>query len=1017
MRAGLVITLTKLASICFFIIFFAGAHLVPTDYISTKSVYTKNVKKIEIIGIHSDLKGTFTLSEPAKVSAGIFTKNGTLVRTLFSGIEYKPGTHTISWDQTDDFGKPISDGQYEARVLSNNCTYVWEGVVGNTSKNFTGISVHRGWNPVGCMTIVNNTAYFASVYQETDPFLKKFSLNNPQVNLPVKDLLIGTNGIFLCTSDQKNIYWASDDPQSNLNLVFGTNISDDKEVVFPKGTSASNRYRPTFTSSIDNNTLKEGKISGMAVQKSGQYLFVSHADMNEIHVFDKTTGEQVQTIKSVVSPKHLAVEGNSLWISSSTTSIQKFPIKPDGSLEEATLSLSGLLAPLAIDVSPDLTTIAIVDAGKSQQVKGFSTKNGQLNWTLGEEGGYLTNSTVSPTKFMFTNLISPYNYSFLAYAPDGSFWFGDSGNRRMLHFSSSRVYIEEVMFLNRPYTCSVDPNNQTRVFQGFLEFKVDYSKALSPSNGSWKLVRNWRYVPATYSDKFYPKNIVTLRNGRTYCIQRNLSSKLNEIHELVEGGLLRNTSVILPYVDTQLDKDGSLKRVVKTDGKQEWRQKTLKGFDSNNNPIYSEESVIASTTQVSIPNPYFSGSSTSPLAITSSNIFISFDGNGGNANKYHLGGLKIGETTWKWKTAYTTSKNYYGDFPADGTFDVGNGMGLSHNYAGSVAVTVDRNIIWGYHGEFWKASQTNKWNHVYDNGLFIGQFGTTRPETKNQPAAYGMDGNALNAQVVKLPDGRVYLYHGGENDHCGLHRWRIEGLNTIQEQVIQFSSVFAIESKQKSKQGLDLLAGLPYASESIRSGTAGWTRSPDASDASERGNYWLVQTNKRNNKKDSPDLYMRFTKGEALSYSITKDLGDNSNLTSWSLVGEISFEGNDGNNGGNACYLDILDDNDKIIARFYHTLDYKSRDMGIWGNKAQLVSFPSINRSAYSAKVQPIKISVNSAGVTFTYGSTPPVTTNFWDATVNWRAPKKLRILAEQKTSGPVRDRVIDIYSMRFLTP
>jgi hypothetical protein len=31
----------------------------------------------------------------------------------------------------------------------------------------------------------------------------------------------------------------------------------------------------------------------------------------------------------------------------------------------------------------------------------------------------------------------------------------------------------------------------------------------------------------------------------------------------------------------------------------------------------------------------------------------------------------------------------------------------------------------GYHGEFWKHTQTNKWQHVYGDGLLVGVFGVT----------------------------------------------------------------------------------------------------------------------------------------------------------------------------------------------------------------------------------------------------------------------------------------------------
>ncbi len=56
-------------------------------------------------------------------------------------------------------------------------------------------------------------------------------------------------------------------------------------------------------------------------------------------------------------------------------------------------------------------------------------------------------------------------------------------------------------------------------------------------------------------------------------------------------------------------------------------------------------------------------------------------------------------------------------------YDIGNHVNYN---AGSSVMVLDRNVITGYHGEFWKSSQTNMYNHYLDNGLAIGQFGTAK---------------------------------------------------------------------------------------------------------------------------------------------------------------------------------------------------------------------------------------------------------------------------------------------------
>ena len=43
---------------------------------------------------------TFSLPASASTSAGVFSKDGTLLKTLWSGVTYSAGSHTIDWDGT-----------------------------------------------------------------------------------------------------------------------------------------------------------------------------------------------------------------------------------------------------------------------------------------------------------------------------------------------------------------------------------------------------------------------------------------------------------------------------------------------------------------------------------------------------------------------------------------------------------------------------------------------------------------------------------------------------------------------------------------------------------------------------------------------------------------------------------------------------------------------------------------------------------------------------------------------------
>jgi hypothetical protein len=171
---------------------------------------------------------------------------------------------------------------------------------------------------------------------------------------------------------------------------------------------------------------------------------------------------------------------------------------------------------------------------------------------------------------------------------------------------------------------------------------------------------------------------------------------------------------------------------------------------------------------------------------------------------YHLAGMQIGSNNnYLFQTEKSTHKNYSGDYPPAGYFDCGNTV---NDYAGGSVNIIDRNIVTSYHGEFWKNGQTNKFNHYYDNGLAIGQFGITSAEMSG-PAFAMMAGNALTPVIVKDASGDLYLYHGDESHHAAFHRWKITGLNTIAEQVISipYPSVYT----SGPNNYVDLMKGLP----------------------------------------------------------------------------------------------------------------------------------------------------------------------------------------------------------------
>ena len=1096
---------------------------------------------------------SFSLRDDATTSAGVYTSDGTLIKTLWSGVKYKAGNHTGIWNGIDDGGHLASNGNYQVKVVSNNVRYDWEGVIGNTSQNFTGSTVHHANEVILGMAVTGTTAYYTVGYTEGAVTRLKFDTSDPNVkyNASAGD---GQTVRFIAT-DGTQVYWGGgghiEDHASSF--ITASLVGRDTDYMFSEGVFV-HTLKGNYKSGID---VTDTELSGMTVQKSGNYLLAAHKTQNVIKTFDKHTGVLVATT-AVVNAREIAVDANdNVWVIYDATTVEKFAVNQDGTLSPTGVRLNGLLQPLAVACSPDGATVTVVDGSTNQQVKGFATSNGALSWTLGQVGGYATDPNVANDKFHFGNakIFDPKALNggaavpYIAYQPDGSFWVGDCGNLRSQHFRADRTYVNTIQYLGYFYSCVADINDPTRVFANYLEFKVDYSKPLAPGNGSWEFVRNWsRGVdPALDDQGSRLKSVTTLSNGRTYALALHVANNFAyQIVELPPTGNLRYTGIEPVRNHSDLYSDGSLWTISDSEvGKPAvWKRKPLVGFDTNNNPQWGDDVVVVTSPRVQVDDPVAQDGYIWRNQLTSSGVFASWSPDnptnpGDRGFGYHLGGINQATGTWQWKTSPSTTKDYLGPFPGDGAFDVGNYV----SYGGTFAQAVDRNVFWGYRGEFWKAGQTNKYNHYLDNGLLVGQFGEVRyaggvPEE----AGAGMAGNPVTGTFVKVGDD-VYLYHCDENQHGGIHRWKISGLNTIQEQLaatltltsthglsrqffttedlnnanlVNSSEVDALQladqensarwtgfvqsaqsenytfiaaanrkvrlwvddvvvidqwnntgqaefasapialvagerhalrmeisgggaslswsSPSQAKElipsanlyaaplpntsnGLNLLADLPF-NGSVENDLYGWTRNP-AQDYGTARSYdtWHVRTNVHTLNKVAPDVQVIFRPNQASTTpgttEVNRDLGTlTKDLDEWEIKGLIKYPILDSDFPGDMSYFQVLDEKNKVIARFRRkVLDIYS-DYRVYGNEALLLQTNSEGINAIGPLAQPLRIQADAEGITFSYAGLPAVTAPVLDPTSNWRRPKTLQLFFYSRNN---KEHLIDIAEVRFL--
>ena len=976
--------------------------------------------------VAQDGKYSFSISSAVNTSAGVFKNDSILVRTLWNNVSYAPGNYTKYWDGADDYGVPLISpaSTYKVKVVSSNVSYAWEGTIGNASDIMTGATKHRGY--YHCMrglTFGPTYGYFCTGYSEGSPSFGKFDINTPnqKINITVSPY-VSTADINYVATDGLKVYWGASDANATSNsFVFGTNVSNDSYVNFSSGLNYAPLYRATLNT-ISYLNVANSDITGLAVQKSGSYLFVTRAGLNQVQVLNKTTGALVTTL-TYTSPKGICVDrSDNLWMISGTNAASKYTVNSDGTLSSPTLTLSGLVSPLAIQVSNDGTLVTVADGGASQQVKFFDNNTGAASATMGTDGGYMADPIVNNSKFYFSDIDGATTGNegklpFIAFQANGSFWVNDPGNYRVQQYNSSKTYINRIMSLGSNYSVWVDKNNIERVWAGYLEFAIDYTKPLTGTTG-WTLVKNWgAVISGTIYDGFTKfKFPTTLSNGRTYAFLKN-GYKM-EVVEFPATGQIRFSGLLKP-INAVLCSDGSIQDYSESGTTASLKRYPQTGFDGSGNPIWSATSEVLFNAQtnaltgnpVAAPkNQVFS--SLNKVVLFNYNAMLGWAGVIPSTG-YHLGLMQKGSNNnYLFQTEKSTHRNYSGNYPNAGWFDVGN---LVNNYAGGDVNIIDRNIITSYHGEFWKNSQTNKYNHYFDNGLAIGQFGTTRPEISGHAAA-GMAGNALTPILVKDGNGNMYLYHGDESDHAAVHRWKIAGLNSISEQTltISYPAAFVVPAIGYT----DLMKDLPFDNTSLPNNTVGWTRNPVSNiTTNPYSNYFIVATNVLNYDKLSyPDLNIRFVSTTAFTNTVSRDLGVNNVTSSWKITGEVAYPGNMPNGNSIAQFLEVLDANGKVLTTFYPIID-RNNSVTVY-LKANTKNIFSVNgENTGKAILEPLtafEINVVNGVVTFIYGNYPPVTTSISDATGNWKTPAILRCRFVATVNGTVYGANLGINNLKF---
>ena len=445
---------------------------------------------------------------------------------------------------------------------------------------------------------------------------------------------------------------------------------------------------------------------------------------------------------------------------------------PTYTLATTITTFSNALAVAAHPFNQNLLIVA--DGAGSQQVKGL-TENGTILWTYGLLGGMPTNGVAVKTNSFWFVPSGGSPQAFLSYQWDGSFWLGDEGNSRALHFDPNQNYLEQIMYQYVSYNTCVDLTSPNRVFNSFKEFNVSYSNGLT-----WTYVANWAVgMPTNVIFDGHSaglSGVVTLTNGRTYGTTYYWGTNGNELVELTNN-FLRLTGVF-PCFDSvtnrnfspSLGTDGSIYYLLQYPP-YGWFKATHSGFDANNNPTWSATTFITGVPRALATDPLPRANGNLYYTISTNNVIITYQNQVNNT--WHFGGFLAGATNWSFINGPSANLNGLGNF------EISNGV----TYPGDMTRAVDNQVTFGYHGEFFRGEgQAGQTMHFLDDGLFVGEFGETSVGHNPQEGSIpGFAGNGYSPQFFKDPaTGDYYYWINDESEH-GPQLWHFVNARNIFE--------------------------------------------------------------------------------------------------------------------------------------------------------------------------------------------------------------------------------------------
>jgi sugar lactone lactonase YvrE len=743
----------------------------------------------------------FELPREAVTSAGVYDTRGRLLRTLWSGERLAAGVHRRRVEIDSPAGT-----QHAVTLIHHRVQAHWEGVIGNSSAVFGGPQVHRAMFAPSGLALVGDRLFYVAGYNEGGHAVHAFDLRQPQRALRPIDDADPFVGHSMIASDGRSLFVANAGGLARHSFVLAYDPTTGQRRVWPEGRTLCLNWRVpavqcyeghTYSGVIDVREDARDLPSGLAVQARGPLLAVARPARGVVTFYDKHSGRPLRELRAALPAgrtQQIAFAPNGdLWVLERDRALRY----AEGAGEPAAM-IAGLEAPLAIAVHPsDDDAVWIAEGGGSQRLRRFD-RSGRAGAAFGRAGGCRDGEPAVRERALCFMHSFEREQTALAVQADGTLWVVDTGHNRMLHLDPAAGTRQRVAYLPTFYASTVDANDATRVFANFLEFEVDADKPLSP--GGWRLVRNWlpgmpsELRGAESANRAFAgfRSVTTPPGGPTLALVGGGGAAEAIVILPAQGPLriVRRLAAPLPGATRKvLYENGDLGWSVVGAGTQTVLRQRLLGFDAQGLPRWSPEPERIASVPLAEGSPHerraFSGLAGPRHPMTASDQVVFFDPSVTGNEGFHLGAARQGASQWLWMASPSAPLDGRGSFQTREADRRLRSADRGIQYGGNVAMAVERDIVYGFHGEFYtdqangKVGQANQFMHFHDSGLFVQQFGLPTTRTK-MPAEPGAAGNAFSPTLVRQGD-RLYLHHNDESVHGGIHRWRIDGWRELGE--------------------------------------------------------------------------------------------------------------------------------------------------------------------------------------------------------------------------------------------